>query len=244
MQEEFEGIVLKRLPYNDYTSIAYIYTMPYGLLPFMVKKSTLPKNNLTAYLIPLGFVKGDIHYKATNSFHVIRNLTTEHYLFSIREDFDKLSIAQFFSDFLYAILKYPHSDLKLYAFIKEFVFLLESSSLQQVANIHLFGLIKLMKYVGIEPDDNYSATHIYFDVKKAHFVPFMEGKSQLSLELSNLWHFFLSSNVQNFHSIRIHHELRTLFIQSVIQFYSQHLDIPLSLSSLNVLNTMYEQKRD
>jgi hypothetical protein len=101
-----------------------------------------------------------------------------------------------------------------------------------------------MTYIGIEPDDNYSATHIYFDVKQAHFVPFKEGKNQLSIELSNLWHFFLSSNVQNFHAKHINRELRTLFIQSVIQFYSLHLDIPLTLSSLNVLNTMYEQKKD
>ncbi len=241
MLQEFEGIVIKRLPYNDNLFIAYIYTLQHGLLPFTIKKSNLSKSNVSAYLIPLGLVNGSMHYKPTSSFHALRNISTEHYLFSIRENFDKRSIAQFFADFLYVIIKYPHPDKQLYEFVKEFIFLLETASPVQIANIHLFALVKLTTILGFEPDHNYSPQHIYFDSQQGRFVSLKQKPYQFDWEISQLWHFFLNSTLQNFHTLPVSRELKNQFIESILQFYSYHLGISIKLSSLDVLTAVYEQ---
>lgn len=241
MLEQIEGIILKKIPYNDHSNIVYFYTHNYGFLPAVVKKSQRAKNNHAAFLMPMGIVYGQVLYKPNRDLQHFNYIHSEYHLFSIRENFDKLSIVQFISEFLYQTIQYPQPEKRLYLFIKEWVLKLDEQTRNQSANMHFFAMIKMLTFLGIEPEHNFSAQKPFFDIQKACFSASSLTNDQENEIISNLWALMLSANYENLYQIKISRELRTPFIQSILKYYAIHLDIDIKLSSLEVLSHVYDE---
>ncbi len=125
-------------------------------------------------------------------------------------------------------------------FIKEWILKLEGQSENQSANMHFFAMIKLLTYLGIEPEHNFSSQKPFFDMEKACFSASSLTNNQEDEIISNLWALMLSANYDNLYQIKISRELRTPFVKSILNYYACHLDIHINLSSLEVLNSVYE----
>ncbi|MGQ9845921.1 MAG: DNA repair protein RecO [Bacteroidales bacterium] len=240
MYDSIEGIVLKRIPYNDKANIVYVYTQTYGFLPIMIKKTSTLKDNHAAFIIPLGIIQFDIRINPTREIQFVSNVSTEYYLLSLRENFDKLNIATFFSEFLYQILKYPHKDNNLYEFLKNFILKLDSLPVEFCSNIHLFALVKLLTFLGIEPENNFSQKNIYFDLKQACFTnqiatDFIENET-----VSELWNFFLSSGFESSVLKKISRLNKKSFIKSIMNYYTLHLDKKIDFTALEIIQAIYE----
>ena len=240
MYETIEGIILKRIAYNDKASIIYVYTQTYGFLPLMIKKSSSSKNNHAAFIIPLGIIQFDIKINPTREIQFVSNVTSEYYLLSLRENFDKLNIATFFSEFLYQILKYPHKDTSLYDFLKDFILKLDSIPAEFCFNIHLYALVKLLTYLGIEPENNFSPQNIRFDLKQACFT------NQIATDLieneatSELWNFFLASNLESALARKINRINKQTYIKSIMNYCTLHLDKKIDFTALEIIQAIYE----
>lgn len=240
MVEHIEGIILKKVTYNDKLNIVYLYTHNYGFLPVIVKKSQSAKNNFSAFLMPMGIIQGNIRIKTFRDLQYLDNISSVNHLFSIRESFNKLSIVQFISEFLYQIIKYTQPDKRLYLFLKEWVLKLEEQTNIQAANMHFFVMIKLLTYFGIEPNNNFSSQKPFFNIEEACFTESSLTNNLEDENISNLWKQMLSVNYDTLLQIKISHKLRKQFIKSILNYYSYHLDIRINFTTLEVLSDVYE----
>jgi len=240
MHETIEGIILKRIPYNDKSSIVYLYTQNYGFLPVIVRKSNSSKNNHAAFIIPMGIIQTEIKLNHTRDIQSISKINSEYYLLSLRESYDKMNIAQFLSEFLYQILKYPHTDQNLYLFLKEWILKLDTTPIELCSNIHIFALIKLLTFLGIEPENNFSQKLPYFDLKQACFTEHLPSDYIEQKNISELWSFFLSSHYENALLKKVSRNNKNHFIKSIMNYYTLHLDIKLNFTTLEVLQAIYE----
>lgn len=240
MHEVVEGIILKKIPYNDKASIVYLYTQNYGFLPVMVRKSSSSKNNHAAFIIPMGIIQTEIKLNNTRDIQYISKINSEYYLLSLRESYDKMNIALFVSEFLYQILKYPHTDKNLYSFLKEWILKLDTTPIELCSNVHLFALIKLLTFLGIEPENNFSPKHLYFDLKQACFTDQLLSDYIEQQNISELWSFFLSSDYKNVLLKKISRNNKNSFIKSIMNYCTLHLDIKLNFTTLEVLQAIYE----
>ncbi|NSW45272.1 MAG: recombination protein O N-terminal domain-containing protein [Bacteroidales bacterium] len=240
MQQTIEGIILKRLPYNDTFNILYLYTLDYGFMPAMIKKKTNPKNNHAAFIFPLNIINANIKLKPQSEIQFISNLHSDFLLLSIRDDFHKISIVQFMSEVLYQLLKYPHSEYSLYSFIKEWIIELEHIPSEQCNNYHFIALIKLLNYLGIEPENNFSTNNRLFDIPHANFTTHNIYTHNNELQISELWHIFLSHKNDELAKLKISRKLKQSFLNSIFSYYHYHLDTKFNLNSLETLNAIYE----
>lgn len=240
MYETIEGIILKRIPYSDTASIVYVYTQTYGFLPIIIKKSNSSKNNHAAFIIPLGIIQFDVKINSTRDIQYVSNVSSEYYLLSLRESYDKLNIATFFSEFLYQILKYPHKDKNLYEFLKDFVLKLDNLPVEYCSNIHLFALVKLLTFLGIEPKNNFSQNNTRFDLKQACFTNKIATHFIENETTSELWSFFLASSLEFSVIKKINKINKKTFIKSIMNYYALHLDKKIDFTALEIIQSIYE----
>ncbi len=236
MKQEMEGIFLKKIPYNDSLRIAYILTAEYGTLPFLFRNKS--KNNLIAYFNPLSIIKFQSNIRLNKNIQHLESAFCSDILISIYDNIHKLSIAQFFSEILYNISFYPQQDKRLYNFVKNWILSLEQHPNSYTRFWHVYGLIKLTTFIGIEPNNNYSNTNCFFDLTQAKFAN-IENNNTLNKEISILWHKFLSYNFEQLISLPIKKDLKHNFLNSIINYFSIHLQKNFNIQSLNILKEFY-----
>ncbi len=236
MKQELEGIFLKKIHYNDSLQIAYILTAEYGTLPFLVRNKR--KNNIFAYLIPMSIIKFQSNIRLNKDFQYLESVHSSDIIISIYENIHKLNIVQFFAEFLYIISPYPHSDKRLFNFLKNWVLQLEQHPNSYTSIWHIYGLFKLTMFFGIEPHNNFSEKNCFFDIVQAQYIH-ETNNNTLNKEISVLWYKFLSHDIDLLVSIPMNKEQKHKLLNSIINYYSIHSQININIKSLSVLKEFY-----
>ena len=117
-------IVLHTLKYGDTSLIVHGYTQEEGRVSFILRgafRSSRSRSRTSAHgtvlLHPLSIVNYETSRSSKGSMAYLREFSPKYRLNSIREDFDKISIAMFISELLYRTLLHSERDEELYAFL-------------------------------------------------------------------------------------------------------------------------------
>ena len=133
-------IVLHTTRYGDTSLIVHGYTREEGRTSLMLRGAFRTSHPLSI-----------VNYVASKSpkagMAYLREFSPKYRLHSIREDFDKISIAMFISELLYRTLLHSERDEDLYDFIEDAVLRLEALG-SSPANFHLWFLDRYAAYLG------------------------------------------------------------------------------------------------
>ena len=121
-------IVLHTLKYGDTSLIIHGYTKEEGRVSFILRgafrqssgKRSAPRPEVVS-LHPLSIVNYVASKNMKGSMPYLREFSPKYRLHSIREDFDKISIAMFISELLYRTLLHSERDEELYDFLEDAV---------------------------------------------------------------------------------------------------------------------------
>lgn len=236
MKKSIEGIFFKKINYSDTTNILYIYTSEYGILPFILRNKK--KNNSNASLIPLNIVNITFRYAENKNFQHIQNINNSYLLFSIRENIHKLNSVQFMADFLYQLITHPQQDKELFNAIKNWILFLEKASYEYIKIWHIYGLLQLTSYFGIEPTINFSEQTPYFDLQNGAFSNKLSSYS-LTKNISYYWAKIFTSNIDDLKHISIAKNDKNELIQSIINYYSIQTHKTINVNSLTIFQELY-----
>ena len=147
-------IVLHTLKYGDTSLIVHGYTQEEGRVSFILRgafRSSRSRSRTSAHgtvlLHPLSIVNYEASRSPKGSMAYLREFSPKYRLNSIREDFDKISIAMFISELLYRTLLHSERDEELYAFLEDAVLKLEALE-GSPANFHLWFLDRYAAFLG------------------------------------------------------------------------------------------------
>lgn len=147
-------IVLHTLKYGDTSLIVHGYTQEEGRASFILRgafRSTQGRrkssSNSTVILHPLSIVNYEASMGVKGTMAYLREFSPKYRLHSIREDFDKISIAMFISELLYRTLLHSERDEELYAFLEDAVLRLEALE-GSPANFHLWFMDRYAAHLG------------------------------------------------------------------------------------------------
>ena len=147
-------IVLHTLKYGDTSLIVHGYTQEEGRVSFILRgafRSSRSRSRTSAHgtvlLHPLSIVNYEASRSPKGSMAYLREFSPKYRLSSIREDFDKISIAMFISELLYRTLLHSERDEELYAFLEDAVLKLEAVE-GSPANFHLWFLDRYAAFLG------------------------------------------------------------------------------------------------
>lgn len=240
MYHKTRGIVLHHIKYNDSSIIAYIYTELFGRQTYIIKgvhgKKSKIKINIFA---PLQILELNVSNRSNRELQIINEAKTAEPLLNIPVDITKSSVSVFIAEILYKSLREETPNPDLFHFLTESILQLDKGT-KGVQNFHLYFLMKLTKYLGFFPENNYAENTHYFDMAEGHFVSKMPVHPYfLDRETAKQFSAFINILYENINSIFVSKTVRDELLSKIIQYYQVHLIALNDIKSREVLRDVF-----
>ncbi len=227
--------------YSDSRSILSAYSLEQGRISFLMPAGAgREAGRRKALLMPLSVVECVADIKPGREIHNMREPQSMVQLTSLRANPLKNAMTAFLAEFLSMILRESQTDPALFQFVRTSVEALEAIESSKVANFHLCFLIRLCRFIGIEPDwDSYTSGKL-FDISAGIFrTSAPMHRNFLSPEESKYAHLLSRINYRNMHRYRLNRHSRRELLDQITHYYSMHYAGLSSMKSLEVLATLF-----
>lgn len=242
MFAKLECIALRTVRYNDKKSILSVYSRQYGRLTFAVPTGGgRTASRLRALLMPLG------------RFECVTELRPGHEILSMRDvrpvGFPpcgspvKATVGLFVAELLSSLLREPQEDEALFRFLADASERLASmpDSAPGLANFHICLMMRLQRFLGIEPDWSTYAPGRVFDMTGGTFLlsPPLHGRYLAATEAEAA----CTLNRMTFRNcgrFRLCRADRNRIVDRLLAYYKIHFPSSGQLKGLDVLRSMYD----
>lgn len=240
MIHQTKGIVLHRIKYSDSSIIANVYTEKLGLQSYIIYASKSKNSKIKINLLqPFYILDMQVYHKETGNLQKIKEFSLASHFHSISSDIKKNTVSLFLSEILNKVLKESDADKHLFSFLQSSITILDLTT-NSIANFHIVFLIKLCKFLGIEPDSNFSPVKQVFDMKAGKFITGRPAHPYyFSQELSNYFQKMISLSINNTHSLKPEKKKTTELLYKILDYYKIHLDTPKKINSLPILREVF-----
>jgi len=239
--QKTKGIVLNQFKYSETSLIVNILTEDFGKMSFIIngvrkKKSKFPANYFQSFnILQIVFAQSN-----KSDLHRITEITIDNLLEDIIFDLHKSSICMFLAEMIHLTHKSSDKDQVLFNFLENIIQFIDSTPSKNIANIHLWTLLRLMQFNGISPENNFSESHLYFNPISGHFT---NDKSQnqyiYSAYYSQKISILLRSKIEESHLIELHRTERQELLKLMMQYFQLHLNSFKSSKSLDILSEVF-----
>lgn len=242
MIQKTRAVVLHLLKYSETSVIVTLYTEAFGRQSYIINGIRSPKSKQKAGLLqPLFLLEIEAYHKAGREIQRIKEMRIEHIYTSLPFDIYKSTVSIFLAEVINKIIHNEEPDQPMFSFIRNS--LTELDSLKNgTANFHLWFLLHLLGYLGIKPENNYSETHQWFDLKNGHFLiskPLYPGSPNPddSKKISQILK--LEKTVQ-LNTLTFSRQQRLHLLEIIMEYYAVHFDSIGKINSLSVLNEVFQ----
>ncbi len=235
-----KGIILRQVKYNDKANIVTIFTGKSGKKSFILygigskRKGSFLRNIVQ----PLYLVDLEYMVKQTSDLGRIKNIALDYPYKTVPVEFDKKAVLLFLSEVLNKVLHEHLEDRELFDFVYHSLVFFDMQQ-KDFSNFHIAFLIRLTRFVGIEPFGNYSEKNKYFDIRKGHFSDSFDSVYCLDEHLSKIFSRLLQTPISDSDKIVLTRDERQQLLQSIVNYYSYHIDSFGQINSLDVLSEIY-----
>ena len=236
------GVVLHTVKYGESGMIVFVLTDVLGRQNYMVQgiRSARSKGNKAAMFQPM-FVLDFVGLESPKAqMHRMSEVRSGLILSSLPFDARKSTVALFMSETLYRLIKEVEPHSPLFGFVEESVAVLDGlCSDAEVANFHLWFMVRLSAYLGFYPGNEYIPGG-FFDIEEGLFVPSMPPHGvALDAENSRLLDRFMSVRLDELAAITLSRTRRSAFLTALLSYFGYHLDSIHSVRSLDILRDVF-----
>ena len=238
MLHKTRGIALHTVKFSETSIIARIYTELFGLQSFLIKGSRRKGATIKpGFFQPLTLLDLTIYHKEKNTLQSIREVHFSDPYQTIPFDIRKSSMTLFINELLYKTIREEEPNPGLFEFI--YTSCIQLDRIETVNHFHLMFAIRLTRYLGILPRQDYSSRKPVFNLREGEFQESIPDHFYfMDPELSKLFYRFLSETTEAIEKLRVPLKTRTLLLDKVIQYYQLHLPGFTGLKSQEILHTV------
>lgn len=233
MRKSDKAIVLQSIKHGDHKYLLKLFTRHHGLITTAVLVSKSPSSKIKPGSIQvLNLLDVELIVKQNKEISQLSEASCYYASNGISGSMAKLSIAQFLNEIMIRTLKEQGPNVHLFEFIENVLRFLSEAE-EEYVNLHLYFMVELCKYLGIEPQNNFNANDSYFDCREGKFSSF-ELAFPLGLNKvdSELFSGFLKTN-----SLRskISNAERQILLDILLVYYRLHIPGFNEVKSLEIL---------
>ncbi len=232
--------MIQTLKYGDSGLVARIFTRKLGMQTYLVRGVRKAKSSRKQYLFqPLTIVSMVVSHKEKASLHYIKEIQLLDPYQAIPYEIKKTSLAIFLAEILSHALKNQEANEALFLFLRTSLLQLDNTG-NPVSNLHLVLLLKLSKYLGFQPRNNYDSRHRFFNLQEGLFQS-VKGNSpdfmdqEESLAFANI----SDSSLEAQDKLHFSNDLRKRLLQHTINYYRHHVAGMPEIKSHKVLETIF-----
>lgn len=236
-----EGIVLKTINYSETSVIAKIYTKELGLRSYMINGVRSVKGRTkSAMLQVLNHLDLVVYERNDKQIHRIKEMKYAQIYTAIPFNVIRTSIALFFSELLYKVLKDESGNTQLFNYISSEIQFLETAEQASLANLPIKIMLGLSEYLGFYPDNTSSTVFNRFDLKEGNFVANLPIKDRIiDVEESLLLSQLLANDFEDWKHILKSRQQRKTIMNILQMYYLWHIENFSHIRSLKVLESIF-----
>lgn len=232
-------IVLHTRPYKESSLLVYAYTNVYGRQNYVLKGIRRPEHKAQVALFhPLSILEAQAYNNPKKDLQYLKEYHRKIPLDNLCSDVRKNAIALFMGELIYKCIKEIEEHPALFSFLESSVLDLENAT-EQLPNTHLLFATRLSRYLGYEPQCNYSEQTPFFNIPLAKFTALPDTTpGGFTKESSLILHTFLQDS-DNSNNPACSGEKRYEFLKNLLQYFDYHMEKPLGLHSPDVLHHIF-----
>ena len=242
MQERIRGVVLRTVKYKETGLIVDLFTERHGRMSFMTSVTHGKRKTGAGAALrrPLNLVEFDADTHSTRRLARPHDVRLYANYADLPFNATKQMVSLFLADFLSATLRSEQADEPLYRFVETSLQWLDEAQGLAVSNFHLYFLLRLTRFVGIEPNveqsegrffDLMAGTYRTSQPPHAHFLPPEEARQLPLLQRMSL---------SNLHCFRFSRVQRRRILELLNDYYRIHLSPFPELRSIDVLREVFD----
>lgn len=233
MRVSDKAIVLQCIKRGDNKFILKLFTQQNGLITAAATVGKSPSSKIkSSHIMPLSLIDAEFILKQNKEIQQLTETSGYHSNPGISQALSKLSIAQFINELLIKCLKEQQPNSHLYIFIETCLKFLNDSE-EDFVNLHLYFMMELTKYLGFEPQNNFSVQESFFDCRNGNYTSMsLAFPLGLGKEDSILFSEFLKINSLK---TKLSNVQRRTLLDILLAYYRLHIPGFNEIRSLEVL---------
>jgi len=240
MLHKTRGIVFNHIKYSETSVIVTIYTEFFGRQSYIVNGVRSKKAKIKANIFqPLFLLDMEVYYKEKRDLQRAKEIQNAFIFSTLPYDLKKSTLAIFIAEILYKTIQEQEPNEELFEYLFNSIQLLDLKE-NNVSNFHIYFLIHLSKYLGFFPNNNYTETNCYFDLRAGSFV---QIKPFHDLHIAKYESAILSKMLEfseNQHEdLQMDYKQRIYLLERILEYYSLHNDGMSNIKSLEVLREVF-----
>jgi len=218
------GIVLHQIKYSETSLICKIYTEKAGLQSFLIRGARKKNARIRAsQLQHLSLVDIVSDQRANRDLHYLKSIKVTTPFQEIPFNIVKSSLAIFINEVLFKVVKEEEPNPSLFEFLYHSINLLDLEH-ENLATFHHVFLLKLSRFLGFYPQNNYSNSQPNFNMEEGAFTS-MSGLLNLIIEppLSSFLSQLIQADLQHREILHINNANRNALLDLLLDYYTLHL---------------------
>lgn len=239
MLTKHAAIVLRVIKYNEKTDIADLLTRE-GKVSFLIPASRSHKSKVRRNLFqPLSVLEIEADIRQRRELHRIKELRLLLPVANISSNPFKTAMAFFIAEFLGRIMK-PEDDCgTFFDYVLSSIEWLDGAG-SGYANFHLVFLVKVSRFLGLQPSMRGYADGMCFDLQSSCFVdasvplPYM-----LTADETKAFRTIMRLNYSDMHLFKMSREQRNRCMELLLMYYTIHITDLSDMKSVSVLKSLF-----
>ncbi len=236
MLHKTRGIVFNKTKYSETSIIIKIYTEKFGLQSYIVRGVRKAKSKFSSALFDhLSLLDLVVYKREKSNLQNLKEVKRDYQFRTIHQDIIKSSILIFLNEILLKSIKEEESNPSLFNFISDSIKTLDNS--EHPVNFHIAFMIKLTRFLGFFPQNNYSGYNQHFNLQEGIFQqnPLSDRNISVDLPLSKTLSNLIKIPLGEHGHISISSAIRKEIISKLITYYELHLPGFKNIKSHHVL---------
>ena len=237
MEASQKAIFLWKVRFRESSFMVKFLSERGALETFVFQGSKGLKKGQLAQLFPLNEVEVETYKSPKSSLASIRNVKTLKTRTNIRGKMEQTAVAFFLAEIIAKSLKENDAQKSLFDFVSSSIDLFEE---RYQPNFYLVFLLKSTRYLGIEPSNHFLENRrSFFDLNEGQFTILRPVHlNYLEVHESKLLRNLMADGY-NF-EIQLSKTDRNILRDSILKYYSLHLEGVAGLKSLSVLQELFD----
>jgi len=233
------GIVLNHIKYSETSVIVTIYTESFGRQSYIINGVRSKKAKIKANIFqPLFLLNMEVYHKPKRDLQRVKEIQNAFVFSALPYDLRKSTLAIFIAEILYKTIQEQESNRELFEYLFNSIQLLDLKE-KGLSNFHIYFLIHLTKYLGFFPNNNYSETNCYFDLKAGNFVQIKPMHFYLDKDQSIIFNQMLKFSGDQHEDLKMEYKKRIQLLEKILEYYTLHNEGVKSIKSLDVFKEVF-----
>lgn len=236
-----KGIVFRSVRYRETSLILDIYTRELGLKTYVINGVRKKNARTSAAMLQLmSLLELNVYDQEQRDINRIKEVRPSHLYQELPFKIEKSSVGLFILEMVRKNIREKETNRKLYDFL-ESTFLYLDAIPHSTANFHIAFLLTFAVELGFFPENNFSKTRPFFDMREGTFsssIPFHQDF--MSEHTSRLLDLFMQSSLQEQHKIRMSKEDRIDLLDKLIHYYRVQMGDFGPVKSLEVFKDIFQ----